>query len=108
MGKKKIAAPPTHEELGAQYRAARDGVVACRKEQARAELDLSRLQRAGGDAPSVTEARERVAKAHRDVRWCQAVSIAAAEAFKGCRFDQVPDRRPVVDAALFDAREAQR
>lgn len=93
MTKKKTAAPPTHESLGAQYRDARDGVIVCRREQARAELELSRLQRSGAGPGELVEVRERVTKAHRDVRWCQAAAIAAAEMFKGCRFDEVPNGR---------------
>jgi hypothetical protein len=91
------------EALGAQYREARDAVPVHRRRQAAAEITLGRLQRRHGpDHPDVAAARAAVTKLHHDVRWCQATAIAAAEAFKGCRFDDVPNG-PVATMA-----EAQR
>jgi hypothetical protein len=35
------------------------------------------------------------------VQWCRAVTVAAGEAYKGCRLDEVPNDR----AATADIRE---
>lgn len=77
--------PPTFEELGAQYRDARDSVAVHRRRQAQAELDLHQVRRTG-DVTAVKAAQAKVRAATADVRWCQAVVVAAGEAFKGVTF----------------------
>lgn len=88
---------PGDDERGRQYREAKASIATHRARQAAAEVELGRLLRArqSNGRPSryeaaVVEARERVDRAHADVDWCKAVTVAAGEAFKGVRLDEVP------------------
>jgi len=83
---------PDLDALGRQYREARDSIAVHRRVQAAAEVAHSRLvRRLGPGHPDVEEAFAAVGRAHADVQWCRAVTIAAGEAYKGVPFDQVPN-----------------
>lgn len=75
---------PTLDELGDHYRTAKASIAEHRRLQAAAETAHQRLAaRLGHDHPDVAAARDAMTKAHADVQWCQAVTVAAGEAFKG-------------------------
>lgn len=95
MGKRK----PSLDALGAQYREAKASIAPHRRRQAESEVEHSRLlRRLGHDHPDVRAAWERVEQATADVRWCQAVIVAAGEAYKGVSFDQAPHDRGAASA----------
>jgi len=78
------------DALGAQYRDARDAIATHRRRQARAELALAAARRRHPEnSEQVATARAAVERAVADVRWCQAVTIAAGEAYKGQSFEDV-------------------
>lgn len=95
----------TYEQLGAQYRTARESIVEHRRRQAAAESALSGLlavNRGLPDTPEIVEAREAVGRAVADVEWCKAATIAAGEAFKGVKFG--PDLYDTARVAATRAR----
>lgn len=81
------------DALGAQYREARASIGTHRARQAKAELALAATRRHTEDHADVDAARAAVERAVTDVQWCQAVTVAAAERYKGVPFDQVPSNR---------------
>lgn len=94
------------DALGAQYREAKGSIVVHRRAQAQAEVALARARRRHRDEdhPDVVEARQVVATRHADVGWCQAVMVAAGEAYKGEPLDEVLAR----NEAHRDLRDAHR
>lgn len=94
------------DKLGADYRHAKKAVADHLRRQAALELEqaalLKRLRGVPADElydratgapldPQLAELEERIAQAEVDVRWCQSLVIACGEAYKGVKFDEVPD-----------------
>lgn len=95
---------PDLDALGRQYREARGAIAPHRQRQADAEVAHGRLaRRLGPDHPDTQAAWQTVGQAAADVRWCQAVTVAAGEAFKGVPFDDVPNG-PRPTAEILAAR----
>lgn len=91
-------AEPDLGALGAQYREARDAIVTHRRVQARAERSLAAVRRRHAESSEqVAAAHVAVDRAAADVRWCQAVAVAAGEAFKGESFEAVVARNAAAD-----------
>jgi hypothetical protein len=103
------------DALGAQYREAKASVTEHRLKQAQAETAYAtryqRLASSGQPLEGNAEldaARAAVEKAVADVEWCKAVTIAAAEEFKGESFETVVERNAlrespdVVEAAAAE------
>lgn len=87
------------DELGAQYRDAKNGVTACRHRQADAELDRARFiktHRRGPHDDAYHDELDRldgvVQRAYSDVQWCRSVVVACGEAIKGEPFETVAAR----------------
>lgn len=86
---------PDLDALGSQYREAKASIGIHRQRQAAAEdayaeaLSRSLMDRT---APEVVAAKVEVDQAVADVRWCQAVTVAAGEAYKGVSFEDVVAR----------------
>jgi hypothetical protein len=83
-----------HDQLGVDYRDAKQAIGDHRRLQAEAEVELGRLLQANRgrhDTPEITAARAAVDKAVADVAWCQALVIACGELFKGTPFEEVEE-----------------
>lgn len=96
------------ERRGADFRHARDSVTEHLRAQAAAELERSAwmrrhrgvpidvlFNRDTGEAldPELKALDDAVAKAEADVAWCEALTIACGEVFKGVKFADVPNNR---------------
>ena len=101
-----------YEGLAAQYREAKAAITVHRVKQADAERayaaiyqDLVRRGERPERSAELAEARAAVDKAVADVQWCQAVMVAAAEAFKGEALAAVVERNEANRALIGRRRD---